>query len=42
MIPPFPDAEKVLDYHLAAARLTLDNYGIANPKAFDNELQKAG
>jgi hypothetical protein len=38
----FPDGEKVVDYHLAAARATLDNYGIADPTTFAAELQKAG
>lgn len=41
-LPPFPETDKVLDYHLAAARATLDNYGIADPTAFAAELQKAG
>jgi hypothetical protein len=41
-IPPFPDSDHVLDYHLGLAKLTIDNFGIANPKVFDKELQKAG
>lgn len=41
-VPPFPDSDKVLDYHLAAAKLTVDNFGIANKQIFDAELQKAG
>jgi hypothetical protein len=41
-MPPFPKADRVLDYHLAAARATLDVYGIAEPKEFDAELEKAG
>lgn len=32
----------VWDHHWAAARVTLDNYGLANPTMFDAELQKAG
>jgi hypothetical protein len=42
MMPPFPDADFVLDYHLIGARTTLDLFGIADPKAFDAKLQKAG
>jgi hypothetical protein len=42
MLPPFPEADGVLDYHLAAVRTTLDNYGIADPTAFAGELQKLG
>ena len=41
-IPPFPDSDNALDYHLALAKLTLDNFGIADAWVFDNELQKAG
>jgi hypothetical protein len=41
-MPPLPEAERVLDYHLAAARATLDDYGIAEPKVFNAELEKAG
>ena len=42
MIPPFPETDLVLDYHLVSARTTLDLFGIANPKVFDAQLQKAG
>ncbi len=42
MLPMFPETDRVLDYHLIAARATLDNYGIAEPKVFDAELEKAG
>jgi hypothetical protein len=41
-MPPFPESERVLDYHLAGARGTLDVFGIAEPKIFDAELEKAG
>ena len=40
-IPPFPDTDFVLDYHLVGARTTLDNFGIATPQVFDARLQKA-
>jgi hypothetical protein len=42
LIPPFPDSDNVLDHHLVAARLTLDNFGIADARIFESELQKAG
>jgi hypothetical protein len=40
-IPPYPETDKVLAYHLVAVRGTLDNFGIADPTAFAAELQKA-
>lgn len=42
MMPPFPMSDKVVDYHLAAAKIELDNFGIIDAKDFDAELQKAG
>lgn len=42
LIPPFPETEFVLDYHLLGARTTVDLFGIADPKVFDAKLQKAG
>lgn len=42
MMPPFPETDFVLDYHLVGARTTLDLFGIADPKIFDAKLQKAG
>jgi hypothetical protein len=42
MLPPFPDSDQVLDYHLVGARTTLDNFGIADPALFEAHLQKAG
>jgi len=41
-IPPFPESDFVLDYHLIGARTTLDLFGIADPKVFDANLQKVG
>jgi hypothetical protein len=41
IMPPFPETDFVLDYHLVAARTTVDRFGIADPKAFDAKLQKA-
>lgn len=42
MLPPFPESDRVYDYHLAAVRITLNLYGIADPTTFAAELQKAG
>jgi hypothetical protein len=42
VIPPFPETDFVLDYHLVGARTTLDLFGIADPKRFDAQLRKAG
>jgi hypothetical protein len=42
MIPPFPESDFVLDYHLVGARTTLDLFGIAAPAVFDAQLKKAG
>jgi hypothetical protein len=42
MIPPFPKTDFVLEYHLVTARVTLDNFGVADPEVFDAQLQKAG
>lgn len=41
-LPPFPESDYVLDHHLAAAKITLDNFGIADARIFETELQKAG
>ena len=41
-IPPFPESDFVLDYHLVGARTTLDLFGIAEPKVFDADLRNAG
>ncbi len=41
-IPPFPMTDLVFAHHLVGTRTTLDLFGIADPKAFDAKLQKAG
>jgi hypothetical protein len=41
MLPRFPEDDRVLDYHLAYVRTTLDGFGIADPKVFNAKLQKA-
>ena len=42
MVPPFPEDDHVLEWHLVTARVMLDEYGIADPTAFDARLKKAG
>ena len=37
-IPPFPETDYVLNYHLEAARTVVDLFGIADPKVFDAKL----
>jgi hypothetical protein len=41
-LPAFPETDHVLEYHLVGVRTTLDGFGIADPTAFANKLQKAG
>jgi hypothetical protein len=41
-IPPFPESDLVLNYHLEGARKVVDLFGIADPKVFDAKLQKVG
>jgi hypothetical protein len=41
-LPPFPDDEPVMEHHLVTARVMLDEMGIADPKIFDAQLQRAG
>jgi hypothetical protein len=42
MVPPFPYDDFVLEWHLVTARVMLDYNGIADPKAFEAKLRKAG
>jgi len=42
MLPAFSDNERVYEHHLVAARLELDDFGIADPTVFADKLQKAG
>ena len=39
-VPPFPESDFVLDYHLVGARTTVDFFGIADRKVFDAKLEK--
>jgi len=41
-VPPFPDGDRVMEHHLVTARVTLDEFGIADPEVFAAQLQKAG
>src|SRR5262245_30416610 len=41
MMPPLPEGDRVLAHHLAGARVMVEEYGIAEPKAFDAKLRKA-
>lgn len=40
-IPPYPETDFVLDYHLVGARTIADLFGVAEPKVFDSHLRKA-
>ena len=41
MVPPFPKKDRMLEYLFATARMILDQFGIADPEAFDAKLRKA-
>ena len=41
-VPPFPESDRVLEHHLVTVSVTLDGFGIAEPTAFAEQLQKAG
>jgi hypothetical protein len=42
MLPAFPESDRIYEHHLAAARLELENFGLADPTGFAAKLQKAG
>ena len=42
LLPALPESEKVYEHHLAAARLELENFGLADPTVFAAKLHKAG
>lgn len=42
MLPAYRDSDKVFEHHLAAARLELENFGLADATVFAAKLQKAG
>jgi hypothetical protein len=41
-LPLFPEDEHVYDYHLAAVRGTLADFGVAAPSVFEAKLKKVG
>jgi hypothetical protein len=41
-LPLLPNEERVVDYHLADVRTTLDGFGIADPISLAEKLNKAG
>jgi hypothetical protein len=41
ILPPFPENDRVLEYHLIMVRTTLDSFGIADPAVFAAKLKKA-
>ncbi len=42
MLPLFPESDKVYEHHLEAARLEVENFGLADATVFAAKLQKAG
>jgi len=42
MVPAFPKDDLMLEHHFYNARFMLDQFGIADPEAFDAKLRKAG
>jgi hypothetical protein len=42
LLPAFRDTDKLYEHHLAAARLELENFGLADASVFAAKLQKAG
>jgi hypothetical protein len=42
MLPAVRDSEKVYEHHLAAARVELGNFGLADATVFAAKLPKAG
>jgi len=41
-MPPYPETDRVLDYHLLGARTAVDGFGILDAAAFGAEIRKAG
>lgn len=42
ILPKYRDSARVFEHHLITVRAELDNFGLADPTAFANRLQKAG
>lgn len=38
MLPPFPESERVYVHHLVLVRVTLDQYGLADPATLESRL----
>lgn len=41
LLPTLPEDDRVLDYHLAEVRITLDGFGVADRSVFDATMSKA-
>jgi hypothetical protein len=40
--PPYPMSDFAYEHHVFIARMVVDQFGIADPRVFDAQLQKAG
>ncbi len=40
-LPSFPETDKVYEHHLLAARIELENFGIADRTTFDSNIKRA-
>jgi hypothetical protein len=41
-LPPLAESDRVMEHHLVTVQVTLDGFGIADPTAFAEQVQKAG
>ncbi len=41
-LPPLPENDRVMEHHFVTVKFTLDGFGIADPIAFAEQIQKAG
>lgn len=41
-LPPLPENHRVMEHHFVTVQFTLDGFGIADPIAFAEQIQKAG
>lgn len=42
LLPALPESDQIFEHHLVAARMELDNFGLADPSMFAAKLHKAG
>jgi hypothetical protein len=42
MLPVLAESDRLFEHQLAAVRIELDNFGLADPSVFAAKLQKAG